>query len=107
MFRQRKNNPVAKMSVKRNQRSLLLYGPLKNLRVVSPRLSSFGRADDIIPGLAQNRRQFDPKHLIKVEAHGGLCRIKRRDFRMQNGMPGILQGSLNIVPRQFRVAAQQ
>ena len=40
-------------------------------------------------------------------ARGGLRDTRGGDFRVQNGMPGVLQGSLNIIPRQFRVAAQQ
>jgi len=60
-----------------------------------------------MPCVAQKHTQFDPKHLIEVKAHGGLRDIEGGDFRVQNGMPGVLQGGLNIIPRQFRVASQQ
>jgi ABC-type molybdate transport system ATPase subunit len=90
-----------------DERSFLLDSPLQNQRVISPCLATFLRADDIMPCLAQKRSQFNPKHLIQVKAHGGSRNIQGRDFRVQNGMPGVLQGSLNVVPRQFRVASQQ
>ncbi len=107
MFRQWQHNPIAKMAVKRDQRSFLLHGSFKNQGVVSPPLTSLRRANDIMPGRAQERRQFDPKHLIEVKAHGGLRRVESGDFRVEDGMPGVLQGSLNILPREFRIAAQQ
>ncbi len=53
MFGQRQNNPIAKMPVKRDQCSLLLYGPFENQRVVSPRVAGFGSANNIMPGIAQ------------------------------------------------------
>lgn len=107
MFRQRQNHPIAKMTINRDERSLLLNSPLQNQRIISPCLASFLRTDDIMPCVAQKRSQFHPKHLIQVKAHGGLRDTQGGDFRMQNGMPGVLQGSLNIIPRQFRVAPQQ
>ncbi len=107
MFRQRQYDPIAKMSIERNQRSLRLYGPFKNQRIVSACLAGLGRTDDIMPGFAQKQREFDPKHLIEVEAHGGLRRIKGGDFRVQHGLPGVLQDGLNIGPCQFGVTAQQ
>ena len=69
--------------------------------------TGLGRANDIVPGVVQKRGQFDPKHLIEVNAHGGSRDTEGGNFRVQNGMPGVLQGSLNIIPRQFRVAVQQ
>ncbi len=53
MFRKRQHNPIAKMTIKRDQRSLLLHGTFKNQRVVSPCLAGFGRANDIMPSRLQ------------------------------------------------------
>ena len=71
MFRQRQDNPITKMTIQRNQRSLLLHGPFKHQRVISPCLAGFGRADNIMTCLAQQQNQFDPKHLIEVKAQDG------------------------------------
>jgi hypothetical protein len=107
MFRKRQYNPIAKMTINCDERSFLLNSPLQNERIISACLAGFLRADDIMPCVAQKGSQFDPKHLIQVKAHGGLRDTEGGDFRVQYGMPGVLQGSLNIIPRQFRVAAQQ
>lgn len=72
MFRQRQDRPIPKMTVKRDQYSLLLHSPFKNQRVVSPFVAGLGRANDIMSGITQKRGQFDPQHLIEVKAHGGL-----------------------------------
>lgn len=40
------------------------------------------------------------------ETHSGLC-DGHRDFCMQDGMPGIIQGRMNVCSRQFRVALEQ
>ena len=45
--------------------------------------------------------------MIEVKAHGGLRRIEGGNFRVQNGLPGVFKGGLNIIPCQFRVAAEQ
>jgi hypothetical protein len=107
MFGQRKYHPVPKMTIKRDQCSLFLYRTFKNLCVISPRLAGFGCTENIMPGLAQGRCQFGPQHLIEVKAHGGLRRVASGDFRVQNGLPGVLEDRLNVRPRQFRIAAQQ
>ena len=108
MLRQRQDHPIPKMTIKRYQRSLLLHGPSKEQRIVSPRLASLARANGVMPGVAQKRGQFDPKHLIEVKAHDRSRRVEIEggDFRVQNGASSVLQGGLNILPRQFRVAAQ-
>jgi hypothetical protein len=95
------------MPIERDERSLLLHGPFQDERVVSPCLARLESANNIMTGVLQKRRQFDSKHLIEVNAHRGLRRIKGGDFRVQDGVPGVMQSSLNILPRQFRVAAQQ
>jgi hypothetical protein len=107
MFRQRQYNPIAKMSIECNQRALLLHDSFKNQCVVSARVTGFGRTEDIIPGIAQKRGQFGPEHLIEVQAREDLRRIKGRDFRVQNGLPGVLQGRLNIIACQFWIAVLQ
>ena len=107
MLGQRQNHPITKVAVQRYQSSLLAHGPLKNQRVVSPSLADLGRADNVMPGVPQKRGQFDPKHLIKIKAHGGSGRVDGGDFRVQNAMSSVFQSRLNIVPVQFRVAAQQ
>ena len=106
MFRQRQDHPITKMMINRDERSFLLNSPLQNQRVISPCLTSFFRANDIMPSVAQKRGQFDPQHLIQVKAHGGLRDTEGCNLRVQNGMSGVLQGGLNVIPRQFRVAAQ-
>lgn len=107
MFRQREDHPITKMTINCDERSFLLDCPLQNQCVISPCLASFLRANRIMPCVAQKPSQFDPQHLIQIKAHGGLRNIQGGDFRVQNGMPGVLQGSLNVIPRQFRVAPQQ
>ena len=106
MFGQRQNHPVTKMTINRDKGSFLLNSRLENQRVISPRLASLLRADNIMPRVAQKPGQLDPKHLVQVKAHGGLGGIQNGRFRMQNGMPGVLQGGLNVIPCQFRVTAQ-
>jgi hypothetical protein len=106
VLRQRQNDPVAKVAIQCYQSSLLLHGPRENLRIVRPCLAGFRSTNDVMSGFAQTHRQFDAKHLIEVKAHGDLRRIEGGNFRMQNGMPGVLQSSLNIIPCQFGVAAQ-
>ena len=95
------------MMINRDERSILVNCPLQNQCVISPSLASFLRANDVMPGLAQERGQLGPKHLIQVKAHCGLTNIRGGDFGVQNGMPRVLQGSLDVIPRQFRVASQQ
>jgi len=84
MFRQRQDNPIAKMSIERNQCSLFLHGPFKNQCVVGACLAGLGHTDDIMPDFAQEQGEFDPKHLIEVKSHGSLRRIEGSDFRVQN-----------------------
>jgi hypothetical protein len=60
-----------------------------------------------MPRVAQKRGQIDPEHLIEVKAHSGLRDTVGGDFRVQNGLSGVLQDSLNIIPGQFKVAAEQ
>jgi hypothetical protein len=108
MFRQRQDHPITKMTVKRDERSFLLHSPLQESAHRQPVRGQFPRTRERHHALRRAKAsQFDPKHLIEVKAHGGLRDIEGGDFRVQNGMPGVLQGSLNIIPRQFRVAAQQ
>ncbi len=51
MFRQWQNDPVSKMSIECDQRSLLLYSSFQNQRVVSTCLANLGRANDIMSGI--------------------------------------------------------
>jgi len=64
----RNPNPKAiySLTINRDERSFLLNRPLQNQRIISPRLACFLGANDIMPGFAQKRGQFDPKHLIQV-----------------------------------------
>ena len=82
MFGQRQHYPIAKVTIEGHQRSFLLHGPFENQRVVSPSLTGFGRANDIVPSVPQKQRQFDPEHLIEVNSHDGLHGTERGDFRM-------------------------
>jgi hypothetical protein len=107
MFRQRQDHPTTEMMVNRDEGSFLLNSPLENQRIIGPRLASFLRANDIMPCIAQRRGQFNPKHLIQLKTHSGLRHTEGGDLRVQNGTPGVLQGSVDIIPRQCRVAAQQ
>ncbi len=95
------------MPVKRHQCSLLLDRPFKNLRIVSPRLANLRRLNNVMPRIAQQRGQFDPKHLIEVKACHTSCRVERGYFRVQNGMPGVFQSSLYVRSCQFRITSQQ
>jgi hypothetical protein len=46
-------------------------------------------------------------HEIRLEVAQEDSRLQGGDFCVQDGMPRVLQGRLNIGLRQFRVAAQQ
>jgi hypothetical protein len=59
MFGQWQDNPIAKMSIERDERSLFLHGSPQNKRVVSPGLTGLGRAHDIMPGFPHKLRHFD------------------------------------------------
>ena len=61
------------MMINRDERSFSLDSPLQNQRVISPRLASLLRAKNIMPCVAQQRGQFDSKHLIQVKAHGSYA----------------------------------
>jgi hypothetical protein len=61
-------------------------------------LARFLRTDDLMPCFAQERSQFYPEHLIQVETHNGSSGPDGGEFGVQNGMPRVFQGSLNIIP---------
>ena len=95
------------MIVKCYQYPLLQYRSFKNHCVISPCLARFGSADYVVSRVAQKSAQFHSKHLIEVEAHSGLYCVNWGNIRVKNGMPGVFQSSLNIIPGQFWIAAQQ
>jgi len=107
MFRQRQHNSIAEMMIQRDQGSLLLHGPLQNQRVIRARLAHLGSADDIMTRRTQKRREVNAKHLVEVKAHGGLDHTGGDEFCMQDGLPGVPKGSLNIGLRQLRIASEQ
>ena len=53
MLGQRKDDPVAEVAMKRDQRALLLNGPLKNQCIVRPGMTSFESADNDMSRVAQ------------------------------------------------------
>jgi len=84
------------MGVQRDERSLLTYGLFQNQGIVGASQPAIGCASDILTGVSQQRDQISTKHLIRVEAHGGLRRVEDSDFRMENAVAGVFQSSLNI-----------
>jgi len=95
------------MVIEGDQGSLLLHGPLQNQRIVRARLADFGSANDIVTCGTQKRCEINAKHLVEIQAHGGLDHIRSNKFCMQDGLPGIPKGRLNIAPRQLRIAGEK
>jgi hypothetical protein len=44
--------------------------------------------------------------LVEIKAHGDSGRARGGEFRVKHGMPGVIEGGLNIRALQFRVASQ-
>jgi len=94
------------MTINRDKGSFLLNSPLENQRVISRAWPVCSARTTSCPASRKSPANSTRSILVQVKAHGGLGGIQNGRFRMQNGMPGVLQGGLNVIPCQFRVTAQ-
>ncbi len=106
MFGQRQYHPVAKMSIERDQYPFLLSGALENERIIGSSLADFRGSYNLMPACAQKFRQPGAQTLIEIKTHRESGRIKSLNFRVQDGVAGVIQNRLNIRAREFRVAVQ-
>ena len=106
MSGQRQDHPVAKMSIKRDERSFLAHGAFQNQRIIRAGLAGFRGTHHVLPASAQQFAEFRSQALVEVKTHVESSRCESSDFRVQNGVPGVIENGLDVGAGQFRVAAQ-
>ena len=86
--------------------ALVPNGACQDVRVVGSSLASFQSPEDIMSVGLQPSGKFGSKHLVEIESHSKSGRFQCHNVRMNNGMAGIAQSRLNVLPPQFRIPVQ-